>query len=200
MKKGFLAGMVLLAAGLAGCGSGKPANMYLEKTDSSAYSGDISGKENQGMYRYVVDDTVKTIHLNMYQLGEDGTWYSRRGQSSYVVEDAPEIAIGYHQMMEDLVLSDGSLGQYQGTFDKSDRYSHVSWLEGWTEIACEEEIPLTMQILDEQEKIMMPSLADYFAPEKLLEKDFDEVFVVTAQFSTTPLEAEEQKAVWHEIK
>lgn len=148
----------------------------------------------------MVEDTVKTIHFNMYQLEEDGTWRSRRGQSSYVVEDAPEIAIGYHQMMEDLVLSDGFLGQYQGTFDKSDRCSHVSWLEGWTEIICEEEIPLTMQILDEQEKIKMPTLADYFAPEKLLENDFDEVFVITAQFSTTPLEEEELKAVWHEIK
>ena len=193
MGKWGIFGNLLLAAaiGLSGCGMGerKPENMYVEKTDTSVYSQVIEGKEHQGLYRYEVDESIRTIHMSAYEL-EDGAWRNRRGQSSYIpLEDALEIAIGYQNMMEDLTMSDGATGQYGFTAEEdNDLYHHVSWREGWVEIVSEEEIPLTMQIVDEEETLTMPSLDAFFTPEKLTEEGFDKVFVVTVRFSENSLD------------
>lgn len=63
-------------------------------------------------------------------------------------------------------------------------HSHEVWLKDWKEIEDGVEIPLTMQIMDEEEVIELPSPDLFYEPEELSEMGFQSVAVAAVTFSS----------------
>lgn len=165
-----------------------PETMYIEQADIPDLGKDIWRYENTGTWRYAIDDSIRSIAVKKYNL-ENGKWYDFGGSRSYgdALGKNSGIGIGYDNLRVATAIAIGrGGGRYSEKVEtyQTSLHSHEVWLEGWKAIEDGKEIPLTMQIMDEDEVIALPSLDLFYEPEKLAEMGFQSVAVATVTFSS----------------
>ena len=167
-------------------------NMYIRGAQLNEDEGDIIEllgiKSGFNVFDFKVDDNVKSIQINTYEL-VDGKWdlmVGGGGQSFSDVEG--RIALSYDYIANGLrtaVQSEKSGGS--NSYDLAEKYDFnnlaktESVLSSETVIEYEKEIPLVIQMFTSQNGGISFGLDSYFMPESI--KGYEKVYSVTVMFS-----------------
>ena len=195
MKKIMIAVLVAVAMVVfVGCSStNKLEDMQIRIAQLTKEESDIvnllgSANDNK-IYEYQLDENIKTIAVNYYELSSDATWVSDGGLKSEVttptgkifienfgVEGAGRIAIQTENGISSLILAD--------EYHEKNRDTSISSVTSWGEIADivkGEQIPLGIQVVSSENGIASYDVASFFDT-TLLEGN-DSVYAVTVTFS-----------------
>ena len=172
---------------------GKPA-MYIEKAVLSQQEEKIAqllgAESGAGIYDFVLDDTVKCVQVNTYQLS-DGTWELISGGGGWQFSDIKgRLALSFENIGEGLriaVQSENDSGSMEHSTDPKEGITEMgratSMLNNLREITYEQEIPLVMQIFTSNSSVYSLDVDYFFKPEKYQEYGYESVYAVTVRFS-----------------
>ncbi|MEG0854461.1 MAG: hypothetical protein RSF82_11340 [Angelakisella sp.] len=186
---------------LAACSSTNTSNdkMYIEQakfTDEEQAILDLVG-ENGSPYilDFIVDDTVKTLQINTYEL-QDGKWHLISGGGGHSFEDKyGRIALSFDKIengMRTAIQSEHAKGSTSYHKPKEEAIEGMgtatSRLSSRTNIEYEKEIPLVMEVSTTKNEVRSfdPDYG-FKNPEKYKELGYEKVYVITCMFSQKTL-------------
>ncbi len=174
-------------------------DMYIEKAQLTEQEKNITnllGMDSQQLiYDFTVDDSVKCIQINTYEL-TDGKWTLISGGGGLSFTDRKgRIALGFKNIEEGLriaVQSDGTGSSASHTarpVDDSDQMARTtSMLSDSRDISYEQDIPLAVQIATSQDRIQSYDVEYYYTPEEYVKHNYEHVYAITVRFSQKTLD------------
>lgn len=185
---------------LCGCsGNEKTPAMYIEPAQLTQAETDIMKlldmDVQQQIFDFKVDETVRRIELNAYEL-IDGKWDPFFGGGGRAFTDTEgRMALRFENIGEGLWESlqsenhSGHTGWESLAEDEPETgISRAStMLTNRQEIIYEEEIPLAVQIITSRNMIRAFDTTYFFHPEEYAQYGYDHVYAVTVRFSQEPL-------------
>ncbi|MBS6645152.1 MAG: hypothetical protein KH366_16365 [Clostridiaceae bacterium] len=180
---------------LISCSSapGKPA-LYIEKAVLSQQEEKIvqllGADSGACIYDFVLDDKVKSIQINTYQL-KDGKWELISGGGGQQFSDTKgRLALSFENISEGLriaVQSENESGSTEYSTDPLEQNSGMgratSMLNDLKEINYDQEIPLVIQIMTSKSSIYSLDVDYFFEPGQYEEYGYESVYAVTIRFS-----------------
>lgn len=199
MKK-WMIGMIAAAlmASLSACGgTEKKPDMYIEKARLSTQEENIvkllGGDTLVPIYDFKVDQTLKSIQINTYEL-EHGEWKRISGGGGHAFADKEgRLALGFENLSEDLrvaIQGENSSGSVKHSTEEKEKFEgsrSESILNDRKEIVYEQEIPLAVQIFTTQNSISSYQVDCFFEPEKYEDQGYEHVYALTVRFSQKTL-------------
>lgn len=168
--------------------------MYIDKAQLSEQEENITellGINGEHlMYDFVLDDNVKSIQVNTYEL-INGAWELVSGGGGQAFsDDRGRLALGFENLPEGLrvaLQSEHSSGSTQYTTESTEDYTLMSrttsYLNDLTEIIYEEEVPLVLQVLTAKNPVRTYSEEYFFNPDELVKNGYEHIYAITIQFS-----------------
>ena len=186
--------LIIVLSGCTILNSGNQTpNMYIEMAQLTEEEENIlqlsEPEEKCYLYDFYLDDTVRTIQINIYEL-IDEKWENTLGGETIEFEDSQGRAalildnIGfqaYLQNEDEFILS----AYYLEQTEELDYYmaSVLTSLQERKEIVYEQEIPLAIQIKTTQDKIHSYNVDFFFKPKLYAQHDYEHVYAITILFS-----------------
>ena len=168
-------------------------NMYIEMAQLTEEEENIlqlsEPEEKCYLYDFYLDDTVKTIQINIYELidekwentldGETIEFEDLQGRAALILDNIGFQA--YLQNEDEFILS----AYYLEQTEELDYYmaSVLTSLQERKEIVYEQEIPLAIQIKTTQDKIHSYNVDFFFKPKLYAQHDYEHVYAITILFS-----------------
>lgn len=192
---GALAALALLSA-CSGKTSPEPEQkeLYIEQavlSDEEQKLQELLGLgKHHWIYDFSLDDTVKSVQLNTYEL-QDGHWLriAGGGGQAFTGPDG-RIALSSQKIKEGLrVAVQGADGTSVTTYftgnetEEAAMGSAASRLSGRQTVVYEEEIPLAIQIVTSKREIHSYMVEYFFEPERYEPYDYEHVYAITVRFS-----------------
>lgn len=201
MKKMLaIAVMALMLAALAAC-SPPPAGQGTAKVGLTPYK--LTDKEADLLQSLGLDNKTQLLLFNapeealslsfqIYMLGPDGNWQKSGGGGISLGEEREPVSrlsgslsiVQQRQYALDITITCGSVAAFKtGEFypDAEPMAVAREYLNSFTEIALDQEIPIYLLAGSGEGSMCTHSLEDYFAPEKFSDTDF--VQIITVEFS-----------------
>ena len=172
-----------------------PAQMQLEPGNLSDEEKTLlslvgAGQTASLMFEYRVDDTVKTVSVERYELDENGAWRSFGGGSFPVTGEEGRIALALEpksNKMRFAVQDESGTSAIQSEYPMTNLAGlgiASTALNEATEIVLGEEIPLVIQILAGNDKeIFAYDVSEFSNPDSFAGHDYEHVYAVTVTFS-----------------
>lgn len=147
----------------------------------------LIGEENQcKIYDYILNNRVKSVHLNFKTLNSKGEWNENGGVSSAISSKKGRIAISSLMDNGNLQISventDG-VAKFKSNAEVYDNEKNMARAMAWNEecdLVCGKEIPLAIQTISNTSEIGV-CMDDFYDTYKL--KSYDIVNAVTVMFS-----------------
>ena len=197
MKRILLLCCTALLLALCACSGQTEPALYIEKaqlTPEEESIAELLGEKAGAhqIYDFMVDDTVRRLQTNIYQL-EEGAWVRTSGGNQAFADTKGRIALQFDRIPDGVRIalqsehSGGSYshhGQPENTLPGG--YA-TSILSDRTAIVYEEEIPLALQVVTDKNEIVSYQTDYFFQPEELEALGYEGVYAITVRFSQTPL-------------
>lgn len=199
MKKqiAFIVSIILIVS-LTACGKENAPSMKLTKAELTTQEENIiellKFDNSANIYDFVVDETIKTVSVNSYELNKNGDWQRISGGGDAVVGISGRIALsfdivanGMRVAMQDESGTTSTKNTIPETLDTSGLSIATSFANGTTEIVYEKELPLVVQIVTSKDEVTSYDV-DYFSkPQKYQKLGYEHVYAITVTFSQNPL-------------
>ena len=191
MKKGLCLAAVLLALALFGCAP-KEAQMVLEKAQLDEREEKIAellgADADQLLYDFTLDDSVKSLQVNTYQL-VDGAWEMVSGGAQAFSDPKGRLALGFVNLAQGLrvaLQSEAGTDASKYETNQQEDYSGMARATSSrcerTEIAYGQEIPLVLQVLTTQNAVSTYETDMFFEPQRYEAAGYEHVYAVTITF------------------
>lgn len=200
MKRIFI-GIIVIVTTLAmvACGNttSKPSlpDLYIEKAQLTEQEESIAkllgANEDQYIFDFALDDQVKSIQVNSYEL-TDGSWKLVGGGDWAFSDEKGRIALEFENLAEGLrvaIQSKHSSGstQYQNSTELAEEFTKMSRvtsiLTEQTGINYEQEIPLVIQFLTSRDSVSSYEVDTFFTPEIYETYGYEHIYAITMMFS-----------------
>ncbi|MGL6198595.1 MAG: hypothetical protein ACRC3H_06630 [Lachnospiraceae bacterium] len=151
----------------------------------------FTDRSSSNIYSYTVDDQVKSVAIQCYQLSKDNDFNWVEIDNIFIEADNLEgrglIVINITNDIEMIIRNGGTICisnlAYSEYLPDNECASSVIWQSG-ADITYNDEIPLGMLVTVKDDRLIQPRiLRDFNEPEKLVE--YDSVIAFTACFSTS---------------
>ncbi len=187
----------VLAMSFSGCQSvqeDKKPEMYIETaylTEEEENIAELLGANTDDLiYDFVLDETVKTIQINTYEL-KDGKWNLVSGGGGQAFKDmSGRLALSFDNLAEGLrtaIQSENSGGftkyESEPEEEQKDMMRGTSTLNETKEVVYEQEIPLVIQAHTSGNSINNYPVDYYFTPEQYELQGYNYVYAITVMFS-----------------
>lgn len=185
---------VLVVFTLSACTQSDTRQMYIEQaqlTNQEQNIADLLGvNQDFHLYDFKLDDTVKSIQINTYEL-TDGKWHQVTGGGGLAFEDSSgRFMLSFNNLSEGLRFAIQSEHNNNSTSYFKENTSDVegmsyttSTLSDKTEVMYEQEIPLAIQIITSKNEVHSYVVDYYFQPEEYEKYNYEHVYAVTVLFS-----------------
>lgn len=201
MKK-ILALFALLALALTACGAQAAPAMYLQPAQltekEEAVAKLLGADTDQFLLDVVLDSTVRSLHVQYYELTGDGEW--RLFSSSSMALDGSEtkgrMAFTYGNLAQESSREAVQFGKSFSAIthtpspeeEPEDRmYGGSSRLSGRKEITYGQEIPLVLQVVTSKNSTSLYDVDYFFQPEVYASLGYEHVYALTVTFSQDSL-------------
>lgn len=194
----------LLFLSMSACAERASGEMYIEAAQLTEEEKDIAGLLglNQGhrIYDFQVDDTVRSMQVNTYEL-VDGKWNRMMGGGGQsFVDQEGRIALGFENIADGLrvaVQSEHSSGATSHSAEMGNDIAGMgratSALAEKEEIVYDREIPLVIQIITSKDEVSAYSVDHFFQPEEYEKYGYEHVYAITVLFSQKTVEELSEK-------
>ncbi len=188
---------LFLIFSLCACGQKTPAMQIApaELTEEEEAIAELLGaKDGQRIFDFRVSDPEVTVQINTYQL-VDGVWDLKAGGGGLRFSgESGRIALSFEKITDSLQIgvqgergfSSTKFSMQEQEFKEIGSYA-TSVLANMTEIVYEQEIPLAVQILTDQNQIHSYDPSYFFQPGEYEKYGYEGVFAVTVCFSQEPI-------------
>ena len=188
----------LISVCSVGCSAENSTKMYIETaqlTDEAKGITELLGiDKNYDIYDFKLDDNVKSININLYEL-VDGAWEKLSGGGYYAFDNSKgRIALGFDRIGDGMTIAIQSEDGVSSTIHDSDIENEdnlgltTSKLSEKKEIVYEEEIPLAIQIATSKNEISSYVVDYFYQPEEYEKFDYEHVYAITVEFSQNTIE------------
>ncbi|AOR24149.1 hypothetical protein [Clostridium taeniosporum] len=150
----------------------------------------VKGNSEYKIYDYVLNDKVKSVHINFLTLNSNNEWKENGGASSEISNPTGRIAIssvGENGNLQISIQNGGSIANFKSNSEVYKNLKEMGRAMVWGEesdVVYEKEIPLFIQIISNSSEIEA-SMDGFYNTDKL--KDYDIVNAVTVTFSEDPI-------------
>lgn len=190
----------ILMYSIVGCNKFDDNNMTIEKSKLSKDEKNIFEltKVNTSVeiWDYDVDETIKSISFNCYELDENNKWQAISGGGSLLAEAKQgRISLAFDKILDGIKISiQGKNGTISSSHEsensvdlKSMSYT-TSFLSSQSNIEIDKEIPIAIQIFDSDNEIFSGDVNKFYEPNEFEKYNYDHVYAVTITFSQVGLE------------
>lgn len=183
--------VVVFIFGLTACGGKGNSVRYIEVSKLTEEENDLVDLLNIDsrnlMYDFELDETVKTLQVNMYQLKDDGWKMFARDNESFK-DESGRMALSFDKIIESYriaIQSDSNTrSSEQLTKVLNENYEvETSSLKERKEIEYEKEIPIIIQVLSSEEISDSIEIDSFYSPEVYEDKEYDSIYAITVMFS-----------------
>lgn len=182
---------VLLTFSFSACAV-KESEMYIEKAILSEEEKEINElyDEKQYIYDFAVDDSIKSVQINTYEL-DGAQWKLIAGGGGCAFDETEgRLALDFEKIPEGMktVLQSekskfsDSYGN-KGIEEIENMGCATSFLNERTDIEYEKEIPLAVQIITDKNEIHSYEVEYFNNPEEYEKHNYEYVYAVTVRFS-----------------
>lgn len=184
----------VIIVSMTACGTPKKPDMYIEKAQLTKQEEDIAkllGADNGKLiYDFKLDDTVKCIQVNTYELS-NGEWEFMSGGGGYQFsDDKGRLALSFKNIADGIRVAFQSKNNHSSSEHMTDPAAQMegmsratSMLDDTEEITYEQEIPLVIQIITTNNSIRSYDVDYYFKPEEYEKQGYEHVYAITVRFS-----------------
>lgn len=156
----------------------------------------LSLNNNAKIFNFSVDETIKSVSVNSYELNENGEWESYRGVGRFALNGTNgRIALSFNQILSDLTIAiqveNGTKSTRHNipeTIDSDGMSTVSSFFTGSTEISYEKEIPIAIQIITSKDEVSSYDVEYFSHPEEYKKFGYEHVYAVTVTFSQKELD------------
>jgi len=185
---------LLILITVSACTAEQAPQMYIERAKLTEQEQDIvnllGADVNQLIYDFKLDETVKSVSINTYEL-RDGEWVLINGGGGLQFTDTEgRASIDFDSLDEGLriaIQSESNSSATAYTKDIEDDDSLISRatssLSDRTEIEYDKEIPLAVQIASSKSEVISYSVEYFSTPEEYAKHGYENVYAVTIIFS-----------------
>lgn len=186
---------VLFLLSLTACvDKNKVSGLYIEKAQLTEQEENIAKllglNDSQRIYDFKVDDTIKSVQINTYEL-KDGEWKIISGGGGNAFEDTEgRIALTFDNIAEGLRVAwqsehEGGSNSYatELTEELKNMGRATSIMTERKEIIYEKEIPLAIQISTTKNEINSYNVEYFEKPEEYQKNSYEHVYAITIRFS-----------------
>lgn len=179
---------------LSACAENNLNQMYIEEaqlTEEEKNIAELLGlNQTYRLYDFFVDDTVKSMQINTYEL-IDGEWHIIAGGGGQAFEDSEgRLALGFDTIADGLRIAtqsehnSGSTSYFkESKNDIAGMGYATSYLTDQKEIVYDQEIPLVIQIITSKNEVYSYTVDSFFQPEEYAKYDYEQVYAITVLFS-----------------
>ncbi len=197
MKKvlaGFCCALMLVA--LTACAAQPGGGMQLsraELTEEEESILSLLGGSRASIFDFTMDESIKTVRIERYELGQDGKWQSFGGGSFALSGKEGRLALSLDPTGNEIRLAvqdehgTSAIKHSYPTSGFAGMSAATSMAPAKTAIVPDQEIPLVVQILTAKDKTVSYSVDYFFHPEEYAQHGYEHVYAVTATFSANPL-------------
>lgn len=133
-------------------------------------------------YDYQMDADISALLFSIEALNDEGQWETL-ASSTFHQLDKKEGRIAVILSRDSIVFSCGE-GRYEVNLDPASFQNTTdSWTKETGPIHMNEKIPLGILISTDSDSVLFPDISEYYEPGKLLEKNYDDVKVITVTLS-----------------
>ena len=167
----------------------------------------INSNQKITIWDYHVDDSVKTIAVNIFSLNDQGEWEELNVSAGSAEEDKQgrmAILLDDLDKEQEIVFLHTEINEAAGekhswkTSIKGAYFADSAFeggLHGYdvsdaltTEKVADQDIPLIMLYGSKENVLTSPNFSDFENPEELAQMNYDYCYVITIEFSTLPIE------------
>ena len=192
MKKLLCAALAaLLAALLCACASSAPeATLVIKQAELTQEEQEIKsllGCGSSAIYDFALDDSVKTVRVERYQLGADGAWEAIGG-GSFAASGEGRIALTMdpgRDVFRVAIQNENGTSSIRNTYPEGSRTGQnvaTSLQEGEVKFGAGPEVPLVVQVITDEREVVSYSTEYFFRPEEYAQRGSENVFAVTVTF------------------
>lgn len=192
MKKLLCAALAaLLTALLCACAASAPeATLVIrqaELTQEEQEMASLLGCGSSVIYDFSLDDSVKTVRVERYQLGADGAWEAIGG-GSFAASGEGRIALTMdpgRDVFRVAIQNENGTSSIRNAYPEGSRTGQsvaTSRQEGEVKFCAGQEVPLVVQVIADERKVASYSTEYFFRPEEYAQRGYEHVFAVTVTF------------------
>ena len=192
MKKLLCAALAaLLTALLCACAASAPeATLVIrqaELTQEEQEMASLLGCGSSVIYDFSLDDSVKTVRVERYQLGADGAWEAIGG-GSFAASGEGRIALTMdpgRDVFRVAIQNENGTSSIRNAYPEGSRTGQsvaTSRQEGEVKFCAGQEVPLVVQVIADEREIASYSTEYFFRPEEYAQRGYEHVFAVTVTF------------------
>lgn len=197
MKKLLCAALALLLAALVcACAPSAPnATLTLKKAELTQEERDVMsllGGGKTAIFDFALDDSIKTVRVERYELCAKGEWEAFGG-GSFAVTGTGRIALTLdpaHDEIRVAIQDEHGTSAIRNTYPENGRVGQniaTSLPEGEMRFGAGQEVPLAVQVLTGQKEIVTYTTDYFFRPEEYLQYGYENVYAVTVTFLSDAL-------------
>lgn len=192
MKKLLCAALAaLLTALLCACAASAPeATLVIrqaELTQEEQEMASLLGCGSSVIYDFSLDDSVKTVRVERYQLGADGAWEAIGG-GSFAASGEGRIALTMdpgRDVFRVAIQNENGTSSIRNAYPEGSRTGQsvaTSRQEGEVKFCAGQEVPLVVQVIADEREVASYSTEYFFRPEEYAQRGYEHVFAVTVTF------------------
>ena len=192
MKKLLCAALAaLLTALLCACAASAPeATLVIrqaELTQEEQEMASLLGCGSSVIYDFSLDDSVKTVRVERYQLGADGAWEAIGG-GSFAASGEGRIALTMdprRDVFRVAIQNENGTSSIRNAYPEGSRTGQsvaTSRQEGEVKFCAGQEVPLVVQVIADDREVASYSTEYFFRPEEYAQRGYEHVFAVTVTF------------------
>lgn len=188
--------VILLTLALCACTSDHPnkvsSDQMLTQAVLSQEEQDILsllGTSDAVVLDYSVDESIRTVRLERYELSASGNWTPLGGGSFICSTDSGRIALSMTPDRNEIRLAiqdkhgTSAVRSCYPTSDFTGMSIANSYVSDEIAIVPDQEIPLAIQILTTQTETRSYAIDSFFHPEEIAQHGYEHVYAITATFS-----------------
>lgn len=198
MKKLAIVALFLLVVFTLSACSGQPASTGLqlapaELTEEEKNVLSLLGDSKAALFDFTVDESIRSVRVERYELSADGTWQSFGGGSFIVDGASGRLALSLNPTSNEIRLAiqdDHGTSAIRNDYPVSDftgMSMTSSLLASPVDIVPDQEIPLMVQILTNKNEVHSYTVEYFFHPEEYTKFDYEHVYAITVTFSSDSL-------------
>lgn len=178
----FLSILILLSGCAPKAGSSPMIRQAVLSEEEQRMADLIQTGRDVKFYDYQMDADISALLFSIESLNDEGQWETLAASTFHQL-DKKEGRIAIILSRDSIVFSCED-GQYEVNLDPASfQNTTESWIEETSPIHMNEKIPLGMLIGTDSDSVLFPDISEYYEPDKLLEKNYDDVKVITITLS-----------------
>lgn len=186
--------IVTIVLGMTACGgTGMTISKAELNDDEQAIVKLLKNNKETSILDYKVDDTVKSMTINVQELDKNGKWKNVSEGGGFGMSENEDradgrIAIAFRALPDSLYTAFNGSTLNGTDKEPSKNMAYVTvLLEEPMEIEYGKPVPVALQMMSKNDSIASSDLGDYYDTKKLTKKKYDHVYAVTVTFSQKEL-------------